>query len=232
MKTAVYAGTRNLYADMLPAVKSLLIHSDVEKIYLLIEDDAFPYALPDCVKTINVKNQQYFRPGGPNWNKKWTWMVLMRCALTKLLPPEDRVLSLDVDTIVELDISKLWDMPLDDVYFAAAREPVKSRPDVLYCNAGVVLYNLKKLRDGMDDRIINELNAAPYECTDQDVINLLCQGKIGLIPADYNVCDYTDPFRLRKIIHFAAVRHWNHMPEVQKYREIPWSEIRGGLCVT
>jgi hypothetical protein len=46
MKVAVYAGTRNIYKDMLPSVKSLLIHSDVDKIYFLIEDDIFPYELP------------------------------------------------------------------------------------------------------------------------------------------------------------------------------------------
>ena len=66
MKAAAYTGTRNLYSGMVPAVKSLLAHSDVEKVYLLIEDDEFPYYLPDCVETVNVSNQTYFRPGGPN----------------------------------------------------------------------------------------------------------------------------------------------------------------------
>jgi hypothetical protein len=42
---------------MIPSMKSLLIHSDVEKIYFLIEDDEFPYELPPEVECINVKNQ-------------------------------------------------------------------------------------------------------------------------------------------------------------------------------
>ena len=46
LRVAAYCGTRNLYKDMVPAVKSLLVNSNVDKIYLLIEDDQFPYKLP------------------------------------------------------------------------------------------------------------------------------------------------------------------------------------------
>ena len=56
MKAAVYCGTRNVYQDMIPSMKSLLIHSDVDKIYFLIEDDEFPYPLPPEVECINVSN--------------------------------------------------------------------------------------------------------------------------------------------------------------------------------
>lgn len=45
-RAAAYCGTRNLYQDMIPAIKSLLLNSNVDKIYLLIEDDEFPYPLP------------------------------------------------------------------------------------------------------------------------------------------------------------------------------------------
>lgn len=46
LRVAAYCGTRNLYKDMVPAFKSLLINSNVDIIYLLIEDDKFPYPLP------------------------------------------------------------------------------------------------------------------------------------------------------------------------------------------
>ena len=60
MRAAVYCGTRNVYQDMIPSMKSLLIHSDVEKIYFLIEDNEFPYKLPPEVECITVSNQQWF----------------------------------------------------------------------------------------------------------------------------------------------------------------------------
>ena len=56
MRAAVYNGTRNLYENMLAAAKSLLVHSNVEKIYFLIEDDIFPYDLPPEIECINVRN--------------------------------------------------------------------------------------------------------------------------------------------------------------------------------
>ena len=37
MRAAVYSGTRNVYENMLISAKSLLEHSNVEKIYFLIE---------------------------------------------------------------------------------------------------------------------------------------------------------------------------------------------------
>ena len=57
MKAAVYAGTRNVYNRMLSPAKSLLMHSNVDKIYFLIEDDDFPYDLPKEIECINVSNQ-------------------------------------------------------------------------------------------------------------------------------------------------------------------------------
>ena len=117
MRAAVYAGTRNLYNNMVTAAKSLLIHSDVEKIYFLIEDDTFPYELPPMVECINVSNQPFFRKDGPNYNSSWTYMVLIRAALTKLFPNLNTILSLDVDTIVNQNINYLWDTGLDNYYF-------------------------------------------------------------------------------------------------------------------
>jgi hypothetical protein len=56
MKVAAYSGTRNVYYRMIPAVKSLLKNSNIDLVYLLIEDDIFPYDLPEKVKCINVSN--------------------------------------------------------------------------------------------------------------------------------------------------------------------------------
>ena len=51
---------RNLYPDMLPAIKSMLMNGKPDLIYLLIEDEKFPYWLPSNVKTINVSGQKFF----------------------------------------------------------------------------------------------------------------------------------------------------------------------------
>ena len=142
MKYAVYTGTKNLYYDMIPAVKSMLINSDVDKIYLLIEDDKFPIELPKEVECINVSGQTYFKPDGPIMKSQFSYMALMRAALPKVFPDLDTILSLDVDTIVDKDISDIWDIPLGDkYYFAAAPEVKRSENGFVYTNAGVTLFN-------------------------------------------------------------------------------------------
>lgn len=227
MKVAVYTGTRNLYSDMLPALNSLLVHSDVDKIYLLIEDDTFPFPLPPEVECINISHQTYFRADGPNFNSSWTYMVLIRAALSKIFPQYDTILSLDVDTIVNENISDLWNIDISNNYLAAAYEPIKSTNDFTYINMGVVLFNLKKIRaDGIDNKIIYALNNKFYEYNEQDCISELCQGYITKLDSRYNVCNYTEKATHRSIIHFAAIKNWNTWPLVNKYRSI---EIKRNL---
>lgn len=233
MKAAVYVGTRNVYGEMLPSLKSLLINSDVDKVYLLIEDDAFPYELPGCVETINVSGQPYFRHDGPNYSTiPWTWMTMMRAALWDLFPDLDVILSLDNDTIIDKDISELWDLPIADYYFSAAREPLKSKGGPLYvCDMftqmGVVLYNLRKLRDGKGAEVVRELNTRRYIFAEQDAFNLLCQGNIYPMPPEYNACNYTEPVDRAKIFHFAAIKDWHMFSPWIKYQAVEFKDIRG-----
>lgn len=228
-RTAVYCGTRNLYADMETAAKSLLRNTpSVERVWFLIEDDEFPSELPGCISVKNVSGQKWFKPDGPNFKSHWTWMVLMRAALSKVFPKLDRVLSLDCDTIVEADIGELWELPMEDEYFAAVREPRKSTADFLYCNFGVAMLNLKKLRkDKKDDEVIAALNGRHFDANEQDAMNELCQGHICRLPGDYNISDWTDPFMGRKIRHYAwEGPNWRANPLVSQYRRMPWAKVR------
>lgn len=235
MKSAIYTGTKNLYQHMIPSIKSLLINSDVEIIYLLIQDNKFPFYLPDIVQTINIKDQTYFPPNGPNMNSSFTYLAMMRAALAKLFPDIDRILSLDVDTIIDQNISDLWQLPLDNYYFAASKEPLRSTKGNkyytcdLYTNTGVALYNLKKLReDKKVDEIINILNTKQYYFLEQDVFNIYCQGNILKMSSDYNVNEWTEPCQTQKIIHYAGIplEKWTKEKIVEKYRNIPWEEIK------
>lgn len=205
MRTAAYFGTRNVYPAMVPAVNSIVKNSDVERVFLFIEDDMFPFALPEICEIRNISDQTSFRKTGPNYSSKWTYMSMMRVALPFLLPEEKRCLYLDVDTIVMRDISELWELPIEKMYFAAVREPEKSHDDFIYINAGVMMLNLEKMRDGLSVRMIEELNRHFWPCKEQDLFSEWCQGQFLLLPADYNACRFTDPPRLKKIVHYAAI---------------------------
>ena len=226
-KVAIYTGTRNLYEHMLPAVKSLICHSDVNRIWLFIEDDEFPYELPDIVSTRNVSKQTYFRADNPNHKNKFTYMAMIRTCFTKEFPELDRILSLDVDTIAIDDVSDIWNLPIDDCYFSASREPDRSnvRQNILYTNAGVMLQNLKKLReDKIDDKMIEALNKSVYTFLDQDTYNKFCLGFIHDMPSKYNVNEYTAKTNTIKIVHYAGYREWFNREEYLKYKKLSWDD--------
>ena len=135
-RVAVYCGTRNLYQNMLWAANSLLYHSNVEKIYFLIEDDDIGFELPPEIECINVSGQNYFREDGPNYNTRWTYMVLIRAALSKIFPNLDCILSLDVDTIVNQNINEIWEyqdyLIARNKYIAGVEEPLNSTEEYNY----------------------------------------------------------------------------------------------------
>ena len=226
-KVAVYAGTRNVYHNMTVAAKSLLCHTKMDRVWFLIEDDEFPEELPAVIKTKNMSGQQWF-PEGPNTRKRWSYMSLLRLALHEILPEEDRVLWLDIDTIVNADITDLFETELDGCYVAAAEEPIRSKDPFLYFNAGVMILDLKKLRDGMADLLIRYVNRVDLRFPDQDVINLLCQGRIKPISPYWNsnkwIVEVSDP----GITHFAADRNYEKQPLWQQYDRMEWRVKHAG----
>lgn len=226
-RVAVYTGSRNLYPDMVPAVKSMIRNGHPDKIYLLIEDDQFSEWLPDIVETINVSDQKFFRPDGPNMRSKFTYLAMMRAALSEVLPQDiDKVLSLDCDTLIVGDITELWERDLDGYYFSASIEPHRTRWDTLYTNTGVALYNLKMLREtGKALEVIQELNTNVYPWVEQDVFNYLCQGHILPMPSEYNANDWTLSTNKVSIKHYAGISCWAGKTDVRKWRNMPWSMI-------
>lgn len=183
MKHATYCGTREVYDDMEMSAKSLVANSDVDKVWFLIEDASFPRELPGIVECVDVSGQEFFARDGPNMGSGYTYMAMLRIALCHVLPDVDKVLSLDADTVAVRDVSDVWDLPVDDCYFSAAHEWHRSNNGLLYCNHGVVLYNLEKMRDGKADECIDVLNRRRYTWVDQDVGNYLCQGRIYDMPS-------------------------------------------------
>lgn len=222
---AVYTGTKKLYERMVVAVKSLIYNSDVDKIYLLIEDDEFPYELPDFVECRNVSYQTYFPPDGVNMGSPFTYMAMIRAVLCYYFPDLDRILSLDVDTIVVRDISDIWDLPIEDFYFSASQEPSRCKDGEFYSNIGVCLYNLEKLRDGTADKAVEVLNTKTRMFLEQTVMNQLCQGHILDMPSEYNANRYTIPTLDPKIVHYASIKDWTEYSDYKDYEQMSWDEV-------
>ena len=226
-RVAVYMGTRNYYGMMVAAAKSLLKHTRVDRVWFLIEDDAFPEEfgpLPDVIRCKNVSGQTWLTPDGPNYGAHWTYTCLLPVAYPEIFPEEKRVLRLDDDTIVEKDIGPLFDMDLEDNYTAMVEEPVRGKFPFRYFNAGVTLMDLEKFREtGIYRKMIRMLNSQVCTAMEQDAFNVFCQGQIKKIGPEWNMAEHItehhdDPY----ITHYAGCLKPRGEQVFEEYRKAEW----------
>lgn len=241
MKHAVYAGTRNLYEQMVWSAKSLVANSGVDRIHLLVEDDEFPFDLPDGLfDVVNVHGfaERTFPDTGANAGTQFTKMALVRICYPELLPDVGRVLQLDVDTVVVDDVDGLWDADLEGKWFAAVPEHQGSYNPYngeKYYNIGVAVFNVAQMAaDGAQDKMVDWINTRRANCVEQDALNLfghVYEDKAVDLPVRYNenfVCGYTDD---PAIVHYAGRLDWLDSPRMPRreylklYRDKSWDEV-------
>lgn len=145
-----------------------------------------------------------------------------RYAIAELLPDLDKILYLDADIAVNKNISELYDTDISEYYLAGVEdlflklENYKTKigfsADDLYVNAGILLLNLQKLRqDGMCQKFIKATEDlwGRIEYQDQDVINILCKGKVKQVSNIYNYARINvdvEPSKMRRacIFHYTG----------------------------
>ena len=208
-----YFLSRNIYRYLLPSIMSLLDHNkNVKAIYVFCEDDMFPYELPDVCKVINITDQPWIRHDSPNWSNMFTWVGLVRPCLPKLLPRVNKVIQLDVDTIICDDLSPLWNTDMGDSLMMAADEKIghyRIPGHDKYFNVGVAVLNLKQIREEhFDDRLIDALNSWHFTYIGQDAWNWLAYDRIMEMPTRYNECFATGASDDPAIVHYASVGQW------------------------
>ena len=220
-KVAVYAGTQNIYPRMYTALKSLLLNNNMDRVYLLIETDEFPYPVPENVIVVNVSDQPWFPANGANTKSRYTYMALLKCVLGEMFQEEKKILWLDCDTIVDDDITDIFEINLNSYYYAGVMEPGKSKDVFRYINVGVLLCNLDQLRRmGKEPELVAFLNNLQMNLPDQEVINLLCQGRIRIIDSIYNANPYVTPCVRPKVYHYAAMDNYTEQWLWKKYEDM------------
>lgn len=122
-----------------------------------------------------------------------------RLLLPQLFPDHSRILYLDGDTVVCDDLSELFFTELETNLIAGVpalsyyrnipfhSERLNLKSNFQYINAGVILFDLERLRDIKWSEKCIELLDQNYRDQDQDIINVTCQGKIKLIDRKFNV---------------------------------------------
>ena len=214
----VYCANRQLYKQLPTALNSLIYNNkNIKKIYLLIEDDSIPTITHELVEFINVNQFDFIIRSSINCISQFTYMAMVRCFLTKILK-EDKVLYLDVDTVVDADLSELWSTDTGGKCVAGRDEnddvDISNRGVAhRYFNSGVLLMNLKYIRAvGLDDKVITLLKCCKMVFTDQDAMNMVFKGQVVYLLRKFNVigCDFVyDREESITIRHYAGyVKPW------------------------
>lgn len=211
MIEVVYFGSREIYRDFETAVNSLRAYNPNVRVWGLIEDDALDS--PKNVNWIRWDWQKYFTELPTR--TKWKQFGPIRAAFTKIFPTLDKVISIDLDTIVCADISPLWELDISYYHAAMCLEVTQNRP---YHNNGICVMNLAKIRaDGVDEQMIQELNSNWHPYVGQDAMEMYC--KTLDLDSKWNACKFTAPCADPKILHFADRSDWRDLEVVKIYRD-------------
>lgn len=116
-----------------------------------------------------------------------------RFLVLEIYPNEERAMWMDIDTIILKDIAPFYHMDFEDAYIAGVNgNHVQNHLHRLglyengaYINAGVILFNLKKIRSNFENDFLYkcyEDNESKLVLADQDIINIAFAGKIKAMP--------------------------------------------------
>lgn len=126
-----------------------------------------------------------------------TKMTYARILIPDILPNVDKALFIDADTLIRTDIAKLYEINIDDYYFAMVEDAcgtINSRnmwndSSILYFNCGIMLVNAAKLRSASYLKLISrqiKRNKHKYTICDQDVLNDTFKHEILPLPITWN----------------------------------------------
>ena len=126
--------------------------------------------------------------GSPNEGSYCTPYTLLRLLADKVPGmPEDKLLYLDIDLMFNDNILKLYDLDLEGYEYAAAQDHYGKkliRRD--YINAGVLLFNMKKMREtNLLQKARDMINRKHMVFSDQSAI-YNCTTKKKLLPQYFN----------------------------------------------
>lgn len=146
-----------------------------------------------------------------------------RFLIQDAMPDYNKVLYIDCDLIVKRDLAELYAANIDGYMLAATRDPdfigqvngatkdtkeyavdiLKLKDPYAYFQAGVILFNEKEMRKAYSTNEWLEFATVPYRYSDQDVLNVYCQGRVKYLDMAWNMIFDCNHERVSKVITFA-----------------------------
>lgn len=177
----------------------------------------------------------------------------LRLELPELLPDMDRILYLDIDTLVRGSLKELWQIDMGKYLLAGVKAAVNitdkwdwnsDRPywhmleDMKgsYVNSGVLLMNLDAMRREDLRQRWEELSKLRMYYQDQDMLNISCKGRIYHLPARYNRFAYFSDEEYGQFVEEGLYtqeecREAVTAPVIIHYAaDKPWKRYDGNLC--
>ncbi len=151
----------------------------------------------------------------------FTLTIYFRLFIPTMFPEYDKGIYIDSDVVLNSDIAELFDTDIGDNYIGACTDfSIQDVPPLVhyienavgverteYINSGVLLMNLKKLREvKLDYHFLRLLNQYHFDCIapDQDYINAMCNGNIYYLGEEWDTMpnDNKPPLKNPKLIHY------------------------------
>ncbi len=153
----------------------------------------------------------------------WGPATYYKLKLSSILKNENKCIYLDGDTLVLEDLKDMYNLDLNEYYVSGVYDFHRRDHEYgkrlgisdmeNYVCSGVLLWNLAKIReDNIENKFLQFLqnankNGTQLFCPDQDIINLICYGKILPLPFKYGALEkiidrkrYVGDYYLMKIL--------------------------------
>ncbi|MBQ8606448.1 MAG: glycosyltransferase family 8 protein [Clostridia bacterium] len=166
----------------------------------------------------------------------FTLTIYFRLFIARMFPQYDKGIYIDSDVILTGDIGELYDTDIGDNFIGACNDlSIADVPPLVaytenavgvkkneYINSGVLVMNLKKMREsGFEQHFLQLLSTYHFDCIapDQDYINAICNGKIYYLDERWNAM----PNDARKPLTDTMLIHYNLFSKPWCYDDVQYS---------
>ena len=167
----------------------------------------------------------------------FTLTIYFRLFIPSMFPQYDKGIYIDSDVVLTDDIAKLFDIDIGENYIGACNDlSIADIPPLVaytekavgvnakeYINSGVLLMNLKKMRDDdLEGHFLALLNKYHFDsiAPDQDYLNAMCNGKIYYLDEKWD----TMPNDAKPMLTETSLIHYNLFSKPWCYDGIQYEE--------
>ena len=168
----------------------------------------------------------------------FTLTIYYRLFIADMFPQYDKAIYLDSDVVIPGDISGLYRTDLKGCLIGACPDhSIADVPELVryteeavgmekgkYINSGVLLLNLKKMREvKLADHFLRLLDQYHFDCIapDQDYLNAMCNGKILYLDRKWDAM----PVMGRELLKDPQIIHYNLFEKPWCYSGVAYEDI-------